>query len=287
MNFYHLKKRGGSRMHNIHTFSNICDNKKKSDIIFPKKILQDTIHEDQQSLILLGKITNSDKVIAKIQKADHPFSKIESKIIKKLSKMKNNNFVKFICEFKCEQNKIKYNKKIQKLCEIGDDNIDLHIILQEYINGGEMDKFIKKFVSKLDKNLQKKIIISIIQQYVYASIQAFKKFGFLHRDINAGNILISYDKNKKNIYKKKYIIGINTYYVDIIYNIEPVLVDYGRSKLDKKRTKEEFLIWEIQDFLVILSGGNLFKNEILNFNTQILNLETINVFLKILEKFIL
>lgn len=264
MKFYKLKKSGGSRLHSIHTYTNYCNSKKeKYDIVIPNTLLQ---HPSvNNTIVFKGKITNDSKnIVVKIQEAEQIFIIRELAIIKQLSNMKNNNFVKYICDFECNHNKRKYRKgTIDKIC-IPDkkdkkNNIKVHLILQEYINGGDMTNFIDKYLPKLDKKNQKKIITSLIKQGSYALAQASEKFNFTHNDIHYGNILISFGDLKKYSEKSKtYIINNKSFITKVYFDIEPVIVDYGRASIvncDKGINDITNFIYELRNF----SG---FENEI-------------------------
>lgn len=246
LKLYYLKKRKGGRLENVDTFTTHCNNKKKEPHLWliPSKTIQ--IPNDLEDFIgvYLSKFKGSNKdIVVKIQDKDHPFTIKELKAIKKLSKMKNNNFVKYICDFDCGDNKLKYiDDKLNKFCGDGDEKI--HLIIQEHINGGNISDFLKKH--KLNK-LQ---IMNIIRQLIFAMIQAFDKYTFTHNDIHSGNILISIDKslNGNKIYKirnKNYIVQLND-------GIEPILIDYGRSTIGGKHD-DFYIINDIENFIIIMS----------------------------------
>lgn len=71
---------------------------------------------------------------------------------------------------------------------------NVKVMIAEYVNGGELSKFIDKLhESKAPDNIKNKIFKSIIFQIIYTLAILQKKYKFAHNDLHLRNILIDTD----------------------------------------------------------------------------------------------
>ncbi len=234
---YYLKKTGGSRLNYVESYTSHCNVNKEtvSDWLLPSKVLQSAFVNDDFRAVYLSKFKGVDTqdIVVKVQEIGRGDLGRELRAIRKIGKMKNNNFIKYICDFKCndEISRYKTNEgRIEKFCDGGSKK--LHIIIQEYIKNGDISNFFLKNENYNNKN----VIMNIIRQCICALAEAFVKYGFTHGDLHGANILISKDENLQKT--KQYEIRGKKYIINM-FGFEPVMIDYGKSTIGKGRSDLE------------------------------------------------
>ena len=97
---------------------------------------------------------------------------------------------------------------ILKLLDIKE-NPEYYFLIFEYINGGNMDDYLKNNIKEIGQPLSEEIVQYIMKQLVDA-IKYLHDKKIVHRDIKPSNILIKYDSEEdllnKNILKSKIIL---------------------------------------------------------------------------------
>jgi hypothetical protein len=169
---------------------------------------------NNNGLILKSLLKNDNKeknIIVKISKIDK-YDDIHIKRIKVINNLLNNhnNFVKSYCVFTCLENKDNidyYYLNIKDFCnkDNNNDNNNYKILLelQEYYKIGSLNKYIGKIsLKELNK---------ILRQLIYAQLEVFSLYGFVHNDVHLGNILLDYSDNYIDLnYSFIYNISIKT-----------------------------------------------------------------------------
>lgn len=229
----------------------------------------------KNSIAVIKSLLKDQEFVVKIEKIGN-FRKKQINTInnevnwhKKLSG--RTNFLKFICNFLCNDKIEKYNKNIKNK-SICDGNEEVSIIIIEYIDGDTIAN--SKILSKLN-NLQLK---SFIKRLYYCLIQAYLDLDYLHNDLTDGvNIMI----RKTNDDIQKYNINGNKYNIKT-YGFEPIIIDYGRSdkafKIDKNL---------IEDLNILDQSIRLGLSNNLNFNIYSDITKNINKRIKLNELLIL
>ena len=114
---------------------------------------------------------------------------------------------------------LKYHPNIVKFINIKETISNFYIIF-EYLNGGDLDNFIKKYINKYNKTIPEKIVKYIIKN-VLKGLNSLNAQNIIHRDIKLSNILINYLNNTD-------LINEN------ILNAEIKIIDFGFAKYLKQ-----------------------------------------------------
>lgn len=187
------------------------------------------------------------------------------------------NFIKFVCNFLCNDKIEKYDANFNNkpFCD-GDEEISIMII--EYIDGNTIIDSNNNLLSKLNSEQLK----SFIKRLYYCIIQAFFDLDFLHSDLNGVNIMIRKTNEELQRYKIK-----NKIYEIETSGYEPVIIDFGRSNKGFKNVNN--LLDEIKLIDSSLREGleiskNLNLKIYSNLTNAINNKITLGNFLKLLEE---
>ena len=114
---------------------------------------------------------------------------------------------------------LKNHPNIVKFINIKETITNFYIIF-EYLNGGDLDNFLKKYINKYNKPIPEKIVKYIIKN-VLKGLNSLNSQNIIHRDIKLSNILINYLNNSD-------LINEN------ILNAEIKIIDFGFAKYLKQ-----------------------------------------------------
>ena len=221
MNLKYLPKTQGGRLQNVATFCYLCENNdKRNDASF---IINNTLQSASEAADIFAhvgmtKINNIDFIVKIMLYGKMALQ--EYKVAKIFREKPHRNIVQNICAYKCNDNPIKWERRIQKplpLCNINETS-EFMIIIQEYIYEGDLHKF--------KNNITFEIWSSIIKQLTYSCIEWYEKYGFLYGDWHYGNILMDICETKYNKYRaygKEWKVKT--------YSYAPVLTDFSRSEI--------------------------------------------------------
>jgi len=147
---------------------------------------------DKHIIVLEAVIDNPElrnqKIIIKIGETNQ-LIKREYDIAKKLELNNINGYIHINCLFSCGHNINKYirreniNPDTFKICETQDKN-NIDVLVMPYIGNG---------ISLYDVGAEH--YKELIKQVVTNSVQAFKKTGFIHKDLHFGNIVVDENNN--------------------------------------------------------------------------------------------
>ena len=183
-----------------------------------------------KGLLMLAKFNKTHDVVVKITRDISNFSAIKF-ATKKLFDM--SNFVKTFCAFVCDESTINLESKYVELkgfCSANKDDKENEKVIIEIMC--KYDTSLNSYIGTFNKDN----VEHIMKQLIYAQLNAFEKYGFLHMDIHLGNIM--FNKQNKNIelkyffHKKHYSIKTAHEFVlcdfdkCIFYNTELHLVEH-------------------------------------------------------------
>jgi len=168
-------------------------------------IIKNKIGKGAYGDVFLGKdlLNNNLYAIKKISKKS---------LIKPDTKKYFNNEINIIKNLKNHPN-------IVKFINIKETITNFYIIF-EYLNGGDLDNFLKKYINKYNKPIPEKIVKYIIKN-VLKGLNSLNSQNIIHRDIKLSNILINYLNNSD-------LINEN------ILNAEIKIIDFGFAKYLKQ-----------------------------------------------------
>ena len=144
--------------------------------------------EDITLLRLLGKGSYGEVYLSLKQNANKPFA---TKKVKR--KKADDEMTKY---FKNEINilRILNHPNIVKLEEIKMDENNYYIVM-EYINGGELSDYLKKYIEKYGKPFSEEIVQYLMKQIISALIY-IHDLNIIHRDLKLENIMVDFDNEK-------------------------------------------------------------------------------------------
>ena len=144
--------------------------------------------EDITLLRLLGKGSYGEVYLSLKQNANKPFA---TKKVKR--KKTDDEMTKY---FKNEINilRILNHPNIVKLEEIKMDENNYYIVM-EYINGGELSDYLKKYIEKYGKPFSEEIVQYLMKQIISALIY-IHDLNIIHRDLKLENIMVDFDNEK-------------------------------------------------------------------------------------------
>ena len=168
-------------------------------------IIKNKIGKGAYGDVFLGKdlLNNNLYAIKKISKKS---------LIKPDTKKYFNNEINIIKNLKNHPN-------IVKFINIKETITNFYIIF-EYLNGGDLDNFLKKYINKYNKPIPEKIVKYIIKN-VLKGLNSLNSQNIIHRDIKLSNILINYLNNSD-------LTNEN------ILNAEIKIIDFGFAKYLKQ-----------------------------------------------------
>ena len=168
-------------------------------------IIKNKIGKGAYGDVFLGKdlLNNNLYAIKKISKKS---------LIKPDTKKYFNNEINIIKNLKNHPN-------IVKFINIKETITNFYIIF-EYLNGGDLDNFLKKYINKYNKPIPEKIVKYIIKN-VLKGLNSLNSKNIIHRDIKLSNILINYLNNSD-------LTNEN------ILNNEIKIIDFGFAKYLKQ-----------------------------------------------------
>jgi len=242
MQIINLRKTGGARMKDAHTYTVSC----LENNLIGYKTLKSANEVDPEDFVhvILSKLSKETKVIVKIHEANSMFAKNEVMAMKALKEYRNT--VHYICDFVCQDNIDRWQEPVkdaQKFClfseNLSSKSVNLHFIVMEYIPNGDL--------SHLLRHLQDTdVLTSLFLQTALVIIELGSIYKICHGDINSGNILITTTKKSTLSYS---ILGkpmkIKT------FGHVPIFLDFGRCSLYEKITKNKYDI--LQDVLTAFS----------------------------------
>lgn len=186
-------------------------------------------------LLIISKLIDDERVIVKITKMKSKFLPIVTKLVNK-----EPNFIKTFLTFSCYEKEYYLNNKYKdanSFCN-GDKNnqkITLEITKRYSVNFSDL---IGKLSIEQTKN--------ILAQLFNAQLNVFYKYGFVHNDINKGNILFEYVNEKtqhfyiicKSMFGNNRMVINN--HVILKSDIIPVICDFDKSQCYNPEILNEF-----------------------------------------------
>ena len=161
--------------------------KNTSGWLVPKKILQVNSNNNSNARASGDILIESDlfikkrTVVVKISKNEKLLNK-DFEASKQLNSIKTPNYSKYLGLFSCKDNIKNYSKTKplpEEFCKLnGETNF---FLFMPYYKLGSLAVYKPKNIDE---------IISIINQFICASLFAYQKLGFLHNDFHIGNILL-------------------------------------------------------------------------------------------------
>jgi len=153
------------------------------------------------------------------------------------------NFIRYYCVFICNDSVLNIinNKHIlseYKICNY--ENKPISILIMSYYKLGNVLNY-----SWTKYNFH--ILINVLKQVSFAILHAYEKYGFIHKDLHAGNILLKPKKVCEINYGCK-ILLIDTY--------EAIIMDFEKSTIDNKN-KIKLVYKDIQKLLVNICYNNI------------------------------
>lgn len=225
--FTHNERIIGGRLTNIDTFYTCCGEKlrKDADWIINKSIQSMDETTMEFSFVGLSEVLKQP-VIVKMM-LNNPQSRREVKVQQFFKKHPHRNIVQGICEFKCQDNPIKWKVKLKGPKQMCNPNrqyeiSEFIIIIQEYIKLGDLDDYGETINYYKWK--------SLITQMLYGSLELFEKYGFFYDDWKLRNILVDETDERTVIYNcfgREWIVP-NT------FGLTPVLTDFSLCRVLEK-----------------------------------------------------
>lgn len=198
-----------------------CDNmKKNSDWLEVKGYLT-----AKKFNILVGHLKHHKSVVIKfgnIREIQHEYN-----VAKMAYEQYVPNIIKFLCSFICNDSieSIKTRDFLinTRVCE-GPENTQIGMILMPYYQLGSLEDY------RWDRsNFQ--TLKAVLRQVAYALLYAYQRFNFVHGDMHVANILMRRTKKQTVTY------GDNTL---PCYGLYPMIMDFGRSKIQEHSVKEVY-----------------------------------------------
>ena len=206
---------------------------------------------------LIGKGSFGEVYLAKKQNSDKLYA------IKMIDKKLADTKMRRYFEYEIKILKMLNHPNIVKLEKL---KISLHnyYIIMEYVNGGELSNYLKRYKLKYGKAFPEEIVQYLMKQIVDALVYIHDK-NIIHRDLKLENIMVSFDseKDKEELNMMKAKIKIidfgfaiillsddyltNTAVGTMLY-MDPTILEefYKQAKVDKKRGYgKEADIWSL------------------------------------------
>ena len=206
---------------------------------------------------LIGKGSFGEVYLAKKQNSDKLYA------IKMIDKKLADTKMRRYFEYEIKILKMLNHPNIVKLEKL---KISLHnyYIIMEYVNGGELSNYLKRYKLKYGKAFPEEIVQYLMKQIVDALVYIHDK-NIIHRDLKLENIMVSFDseKDKEDLNMMKAKIKIidfgfaiillsddyltNTAVGTMLY-MDPTILEefYKQAKVDKKRGYgKEADIWSL------------------------------------------
>lgn len=207
--------------------------KNTSGWLVPKKILQVNSNNNNRRasgdiLIESDLFIKKKTVVVKISKNKKLLNE-DFEASKQLNSIKSPNYSKYLGLFSCKDDIKKYSKSKplpEEFCKLnGETNF---FLFMPYYKLGSLAVYVPKNIDE---------IISIINQFICASLFAYQKLGFLHNDLHIGNILLK-PTSKETI---KY--NLNQGMKEIkTFGVEIIIFDFDRSTFNNHNSFFKYLI---------------------------------------------
>jgi hypothetical protein len=204
---------------------------------FTEKSLKSMTDFDK-SRVLLTYMNKNEKLIAKI--GDNLSNlKQEYEIGQRLEKLRG--YIRFLCFFTCTDDFMRHpNSSNKKLCD-STKNKTMDVIIMPYYELGSLGDF-----SWSNENIVE--LQLCIKQLLLYSIVNFERYGLIHGDLHAKNILL---KKTDNNYPLKYKVGNKTFTIRrSMYDI--VIMDFENSMFDKQDINAFYI--DFNKFFILLSS---------------------------------
>lgn len=249
----HLKKHKGGRLESINTFRAFCETNKhiKPDAwLVAEQSLKLPESEDAFGHVFTS-LLKAQRVIVKVAETSSPMLKSELAILKLLNYNNICNIIHYICDFSCKETKVKWVNNVQStpICD-EDGNDDLHFLVLEYADEGNLFQFFSK------NSLNDVELMSVVKQVGMCLLQLKYNYGISHGDIHSGNVLIERGKSQVN----KYTIKGRTHSV-VTHGIEPIFIDFGRATKSNTSSRSrssssigfdiDSINWELQEIIFV------------------------------------
>ena len=144
--------------------------------------------EDITLLRLLGKGSYGEVYLSLKQNAKKLYA------TKKINKLKADTEMRRYFKYEINILRILDHPNIVKLEEIKMDQYNYYIVM-EYVNGGELSDYLKKYMLKYKKPFSEEIVQYLMKQIVNALIY-IHDLNIIHRDLKLENIMVSFDSEK-------------------------------------------------------------------------------------------
>ena len=207
--------------------------KNTSGWLVPKKILQVNSNNNSNARASGDILIESDlfikkkTVVVKISKNEKLLNK-DFEASKQLNSIKSPNYSKYLGLFSCKDDIKNYSKSKplpEEFCKLnGKTNF---FLFMPYYKLGSLAVYEPQNIDE---------IISIVNQFICASLFAYQKIGFLHNDFHIGNILLK--PTSKETIKYNLNQGIKEIKT---FGVEIIIFDFDRSTFNNKGAFDKYL----------------------------------------------
>jgi hypothetical protein len=199
------------------------------------------MHTDyDKSRVILTYLEEYGKLIAKIGDEQSNLQK-EHDIAQKL--IKQRGYIRFLCFFKCTDDFMRHpNTNNNQLCKSSNINKIMDVIIMPFYELGSIADY--KWNSQ---NIEEFKIC--IKQLLLFSCVNFLRFGFIHGDLHAKNVLLKHVDDQK-LYPIKYKIN-ETYFTIKRSLFDIIIMDFENSIFDKENINLFYI--DLTKFFSLLS----------------------------------
>jgi len=141
----------------------------------------------------------------------------EFQIAKELETLKLSTFLHYYCKFQCLDDFNKLNNSSKYLCKDSSGKEITILVMPDIDLGG---------IGKYKWNRTNFIILkNVIKHVIISLLYAYKKIGFIHKDLHLGNVLLKKTKRKEILYGELGSLEL--------MGILPVIMDYDKSIIQR------------------------------------------------------
>jgi len=163
----------------------------------------------------------------------------EFQIAKELETLKLSTFLHYYCKFQCLDDFNKLNNSSKYLCKDSSGKEITILVMPDIDLGG---------IGKYKWNRTNFIILkNVIKHVIISLLYAYKKIGFIHKDLHLGNVLLKKTKRKEILYGELGSLEL--------MGILPVIMDYDKSIIQRDSL---YLVYDDFDKFINLLHTDMF-----------------------------